>query len=392
MKIGVLFIENERSIIKELIQNVIPLQEEWDVFFAETGDRALQILADNQIDFVFSSPSITCSNGANVLSEVKKIFPETIRFALVPNLEHNTIAQVSQFVHQFATPPYTTESLKQRVERASNLQKNLKNPALIDLVKNTTSLPSLPEIYIQIEQEAIKPDFSLQKIAALIAKDPNLTSKILQIVNSAFFGLQREISNISFALSYLGINVVKSLIFYIHLFSNFKVTPENRKYLEQIWKHSLVVASNSFHLAQKYLTNKYEIDGAYTAGVLHDVGKFVLLNTYNYPQNIILLTEEKMIDNYEAEMELYSCTHSDIGAYLLGLWGFPLTIIEAVSYHHNPSLLGKEQLTLATIVHIADFLYYIPRLDVEHILNLNFEKQLLLSIDYFKTLRQMKFK
>jgi HD-like signal output (HDOD) protein len=99
-----------------------------------------------------------------------------------------------------------------------------------------------------------------------------------------------------------------------------------------------------------------------------------------------------MIDNYEAEMELYSCTHSDIGAYLLGLWGFPLTIIEAVSYHHNPSLLGKEQLTLATIVHIADFLYYIPRLDVEHILNLNFEKQLLLSIDYFKTLRQMKFK
>lgn len=392
MKTGILFIENNQQIIKELIQNVIPLQEQWDIFFAETGDRALQILAENSIDFVFSSPSIVSTNGENILSEIRKIFPETIRFALVPNLEHQTIAKISQHVHQFITPPYSTEHIRERIERTNNLQKHLKNPALVELVKNTTVLPSLPEIYIQIEQETLKPDFSLQKIAALISKDPNLTAKILQIVNSAFFGVQREITNISFALTFLGVNIVKSLIFYIHLFSDFKVTQENRKYLEEIWKHSLIVASNTYHLAQKYMQNKYEIEMAYTAGVLHDVGKLVLLNTYNYPQNIQLLVEKKMIDNVEAELEVYSCTHSDIGAYLLGLWGFPLSIVEAVAYHHTPSLLNKNKLTLATIVHIANFLYYVPLLDVEHILQINFEKDLLNSINYFKNLKQMKLK
>ncbi len=390
MKIGILFIENDQQIIKELVKNVIPLQEQWDIFFAETGEGALQILANNSIDFVFSNPSIVSTNGENILSEIRKIFPETIRFALVPNLEHQTIAKVSQLVHQFFTPPYTTENIRERIERTNNLQKNLKNPALVDLVKNTTVLPSLPEIYIQIEQEILKPDFSIQKIAALISKDPNLTAKILQIVNSAFFGAQREITNISFALTYLGINIVKSLIFYIHLFSNFKVTPENRKHLEQIWKHSLIVASNTYHLAQKYMQNKYEIEIAYTAGVLHDVGKLVLLNTFNYPQNIQLLIEQKTIDNYQAELEVYSCTHCDIGSYLLGIWGFPLSIIEAVAYHHTPSLLNKNKLTLATIVHIADFLYYVPLLDVEHILQINFEKDLLNSIIYFKNQRQLK--
>lgn len=388
MKTSILFVTTDEKLIGELIRNIVPIQDEYSIFFADNGERCLQILANNKIDFVFSSANIIMPTGANILNEIKRLFPEVIRFALVPNLDNQTVAQISQYVHQLVPPPYTKETIIERIERTLHIQKILNNEKVVNLVKNTTTLPSLPEIYIQIEQETAKPDFSLIKIANLISKDPNLTAKILQIVNSAYFGLQKEITNINFALSYLGVNVIKSLIFYIHLFSHFKITSENRKYLEKFWQHSLVVASNSYHLANKYLREKYEIDSSYTAGVLHDVGKFILLNTYTYPQNIILLAEQKAIDNLEAELEIYECTHAEIGAYLLGLWGFPLHIVEAVAYHHQPSLLNKSKLNLATIIHLADFLYYVPRLDVEHIREINYEKEIIDSIFFFKNLRQ----
>ncbi|MGB9771658.1 MAG: HDOD domain-containing protein [Candidatus Kapaibacteriota bacterium] len=391
MKTGILFLSDETT-IKEIIRNVVPLQDDFDIFFAESGEKGLQILANNKIDIFFGSPNITLPSGSNIFYEIKRVFPETIRFALVSNLESPSVAQLSQYVHQFVQPPYTLENLKERIERTSSLQKTLKNEKIKELVQNITALPSLPELYIQIEQEVARPDFSLSKIGNLIAKDPNLTAKILQIVNSAYFGLQREITNINFALSYLGVNVIKSLIFYIHLFSNFKVTPENRKYLEQFWKHSLIVASNTYHLAEKHLTSKSEIDSAYTAGVLHDVGKFVLLNTYTYPQNVMLLAEQKAMDNLEAENEIYQCTHAEIGAYLLGLWGFPITIVEAVAYHHQPSKLKKSSLNFSTILHIADFLYYTPNLDVPHIQEIGLEKDLIEAIYYFKNLRLLRRK
>lgn len=392
MKTSILFLISDEKTIKEIIRNVVPLQDEFDFFFAENGEKGLQILANNKIDFVFASPSIILPSGSNVFHEIKRLFPEAIRFALVPSIENQVVAQLSQYVHQFVQPPYTAETFKERIEQTLNLQSILQNERIKELVQNITSLPSLPELYIQIEQEVAKPEFSLSKIANLISKDPNLTAKILQIVNSAYFGLQREISNINFALTYLGINVIKSLIFYIHLFSNFKVTPENRKYLEQFWQHSLVVASNAYHLAEKYMSEKYQIDSAYTAGVLHDVGKFILLNTYTYPQNVILLAEQKAMDNLDAEREIYQCTHAEIGAYLLGLWGFPISIVEAVAYHHQPSKLRKSTLNFATILHIADFLYYAPNLDVPHIQEVGIEKDIIESIYYFRTIRQLRRK
>lgn len=384
MKPSLLFVEREQSRIAELIEQLVPLQSEWDVMFAETGERALQILANNEIDIVFANADIVLPSGANLLGEIKRIFPRTIRFAMVQSLEHPTIPQVSQYVHQFVTRPITREHLKNRINRTLRLKSILTNEKVANLVKDTTTVPSLPEIYLQIEEEARKPNFSLPKIANLISKDPNLAAKVLQIVNSALFGIQREVTNISFAITYLGVNVIKSLVFYIQLLSSFKVTKDNRKYLEQIWQHSLIVASTSYRLAQKFFSHKHDMDAAYTAGVLHDIGKFVLLNTNTYPQNVKTLSEQKYIDNLEAEQEIFGCTHSEIGGYLLGLWGFPHSIVEAVVFHHQPSLLETSDFTLASAIHFANILYYLPPIDIKHIRSIGFERDFLALIETFK--------
>ncbi len=384
MKPSLLFVEKEQSRIAELIEQLVPLQSEWDVMFAETGERALQILANNEIDIVFTNADIVLPSGANLLGEIKRIFPRTIRFAMVQNLENPIIPQVSQYVHQFVTKPITREHLKNRVNRTLRLKSILNNEKVVNLVKDTTTVPSLPEIYLQIEEEAGKPNFSLPKIANLISKDPNLAAKVLQIVNSALFGIQREVTNIGFAITYLGVNVIKSLVFYIQLLSSFKITKDNRKYLEQIWQHSLIVASTSYRLAQKFFSHKYDIDSAYTAGVLHDIGKFVLLNTSTYPQNVKTLSEQKFIDNLEAEQEIFGCTHAEIGGYLLGLWGFPHGIVEAVVFHHQPSLLEATDFTLASAIHFANMLYYLPYIDIKHIRSIGFERDFLTLIETFK--------
>ncbi len=390
MKPSILFAVGNENLLKELISITIPLRDEFDCFFAESGEKAIQLLANNRVDIVFSSTEIVLSSGANLLHEIKRLFPETIRFALVQNLESPAVAKSSQYVHQFVTLPITKDNLKERIDNILQIQKFLRNEKVEELIKNTTTLPSMPEIYIQIEEEVAKKDFSLNKIANLISKDPNLTAKILQIVNSAYFGLRSEITNINYALAYLGVNVIKSLVFYIHLFSNFKVTAENRKHLERFWQHSLFVASNSYHLSELFFKEKRALDISYTAGVLHDVGKFVLLNTLTYPENLIVLSEQKGYTHLEAEEEIYQCTHAEIGAYLLGLWGFPISIVEAVAYHHKPSQLQNSKLNFATVVHIADFIYHAPPLDVPHIFEIGFEKNLLNSILHIRKAREVK--
>ncbi len=391
LKPSILFVTTRKTQLAEIVKTVVPIQTKYDCFFAENGEQAINLLATNKIDIVFSGLEIYLANGSNLIREIKNLFPESIRIAMVETFENQKIGEISQFIHQFIQYPFDIKLLENKIESTLKIKDLLGNQKIIQVINSLTTLPTLPEIYLKIEEEISKPDFSIQKISNLISKDPTLTAKILQIVNSAYFGLEREVTNINFAISYLGVNIIKSLVFYIQLFSTMRLSPERKKFLEKIWYHSLVVASTSYNLAKKYLPQKYQIESAYTAGVLHDIGKLVLLTIPTYPTNVEMIQEQKFLEEYEAEYEVFECNHAEIGGYLLGLWGFPHHIIEAVAFHHKPSSTSANEFSILTAVHLANCLFYMPKIDFQHLKSLGLEESLASIIDKYSVKFRLSF-
>jgi HD-like signal output (HDOD) protein len=216
-------------------------------------------------------------------------------------------------------------------------------------------LPSLPAIYEELIREIESEDSSVDKIGKIIATDVGMTAKILQLVNSAFFGLRRKVINPGQAAALLGMETLKTLILSVHIFSQMNMSPVFRPFLNKLWDHSLKVAGLSKKIASLETQSDEIIESAFMAGMLHDCGKLVLIANFPAPYEQILNRQETTGRfSWEVEAEVFSTTHSAVGAYLLGLWGLPNPIVESVAFHHQPADFEHQEFMTLTAVHLAD--------------------------------------
>jgi putative nucleotidyltransferase with HDIG domain len=161
-----------------------------------------------------------------------------------------------------------------------------------------------------------------------------MTAKMLQMVNTAFFGLPTKINNPIQAVNYLGINVIKSLVLCIQIFDRYENKPHLKPYINNLWYHSMLVASNCRELVRGKLKDKAAEEDVYVAGLLHDIGKIILLKSPGYFEDINKLVEKEKLSVFEAEKKLLGTGHDEVGAYLLRLWGLQEEIVNAVMNHH----------------------------------------------------------
>jgi putative nucleotidyltransferase with HDIG domain len=213
-----------------------------------------------------------------------------------------------------------------------------------------------------------------------------MTAKVLQLVNSAFFGRSRAISNPTEAASYLGLVRIQQLCLTVYAFRQFE--PQNCPYfsIERLWSHSVATAVLGKRLAESSMETRKFADDVYTAGLLHDIGKLVLVS--RIPEdysNAVNWAREHEVPGWQAEQELLHATHAEVGAYLLGLWGLPDAIVEAVAYHHRPGAHQGNSFCPLTIVHVADVLEHErctivgpdvpPKLDNDYLTRINLQDQ-----------------
>jgi putative nucleotidyltransferase with HDIG domain len=230
----------------------------------------------------------------------------------------------------------------------------LKDKKLIKIVTGVGNLPSLPDLYYKLIDELNSEESSLKKIGDIIAKDIIMTAKILQFVNSAFFGLPQTISNPHQAVNQLGTNIIKSLILSIGIFSAFNKVNSQGFSLEHLWDHSMKVGALSKKIFLIETSDIKKSEDAVIAGLLHDIGKLILIQTEGYSKKVGDLLMEKEITESEAEYEIFCTSHAEVGAYLLGLWGLPEVIIESVAFHHNPSGARSSSFSILTALHVAN--------------------------------------
>jgi putative nucleotidyltransferase with HDIG domain len=198
------------------------------------------------------------------------------------------------------------------------------------------------------------PATCINDIGALVESDIATSAKVLQLVNSSFFGLGRRISSAREAVVYLGIAPLRALVLSAGAFRAFAPTrPIDDFSVDALELHSTCVA----RLASALLPGKREAEDAFTAGMLHDVGKLIL--AAHRPDELAALLAAAGTSGrplHAIERERTGVTHAEIGAYLLTLWGLPHPIVEAVVHHHAPTRLETTKLDPAAAVCIANLL------------------------------------
>ena len=356
-KTRVLFVDDEPNVLRGLERMLYPLRNEWEMVFTESGEAALAVLEQTCIDVIVSDMRMPGLDGIEFFSEVRERYPHIVRIILSGYCDSETILRSVSPVHQYLSKPCDAETLRDTVLRASALRELLTCESLKNLVTRIETLPSLPSLYMEVIEELQSPDASIQKLGEIISKDLAMTAKILQLVNSSFFGFSRHISNPAFAVNLLGLETIKALVLTIGVFSRFEEMELNGFSLDSLWSHSRNVGAAARRISLEEKVDVNVTDDALMAGMLHDVGKLVLAakvpETYS---TVLSVASEERISLWKAEYEILGTSHAEMGAYLLGLWGLPGSLVEALAYHHCPERSLDRKFSPLTAVHIADSL------------------------------------
>lgn len=372
--INILFVDDDPDILDGFKRMLYQLRKEWNQYFALGGEEALRILAENEIDVIITDMKMPVMSGSQLLAIVQEKFPNVVRIILSGhNDEVNNIRTLIS-AHQYLIKPCDANKIRVTLESAIALRNMLENADLIRFVNSIDTLPMLPGVFFEVEQEISSEEISFPRISEIISHDPSLTLKILQTVNSGFFGLPRRITNLVEALSYLGVNIIKSIIIYLNLYSFDKISYDLIHLINEISNHSLRTAIIGKEIARIENLDKYTTDDIFTACILHDVGKLVIMKNPAYMQKLTEFMHSEESDWFEAERQLFHFTHESLGAYLLGIWGMPKTIIESAALHHNPGTITSDSINCLFVVYVANCfeLYKEDKLDLDK-LEIDFE-------------------
>ena len=277
-----------------------------------------------------------------------------VRIVLSGQSDIDLILQTVLPAHQYLTKPCEPEKLRAAIEQALKVRGIVSDRTVQALVSSMDSLPVLPQLYRDITDELNASDPSPQIVGRIIAKDVGMTAAILKVVHSSFFGFARHIATPEQAVVLLGLNTVRSLVLTTHIFSLFDLSKVPDYSLPELWDHCIRVSALARRICQTMQTDKEMEDNAGIAGMLHDVGKLIFAAklTKQYNEILRIVRQENRLV-WEVERDMLGVTHTEVGAYLMGLWGLPSPVVEAIAFHHAPTAAGEGFKPL-TAVHAAN--------------------------------------
>jgi HD-like signal output (HDOD) protein/CheY-like chemotaxis protein len=351
---NIMFVDDEPHVLDSLKSLLRKQRKEWQMSFVQGGEAALQELLAVSYDVIVSDMRMPGMDGATLLTRVQEDYPHIVRIVLSGQTEQEVSRRMVHVAHQFMSKPCDGRELQQTIERACNLQTLLEHPSLRQAVGKIGQLPIKPSIYSELIQLLANPNSSIADAAKVVERDIGTSSKILQVVNSAFFGLSQRVGDIKTAVSYLGLEMVKMLALSIEMSQSHANTPPCPGFsLDAVQEHGMLSA----RIARRLLTDKVKAQDAFAAAILQDTGLLVLMG--RLPEVFRKIVDETRASGrsiHQVETEFLGVTHAEIGAYLLGIWGLPYSIVEAVAHHHTPQGAGFVGWDVVGAVHVASSL------------------------------------
>jgi HD-like signal output (HDOD) protein len=350
----ILFVDDESKILDGIRRMLYSERKNWDMQFVLGGDAALEACEAGSFDVVVSDMRMPGMDGATLLGHIRDRFPSTARIILSGYSEAALATRAVPVAHRFLAKPCSAPELQATVECVCALQGLLSAPELRKVVGAIGELPSLSNTYCSLTKAVREPNTPVEKVANIIERDVAMSAKVLQLVNSAFFGLAQKVNSLQGAVGYLGMETIKNLALASEAFRVF--VPHSRlpqAEFESIQEHAYraAVIAGTFPMEPKIR------EVAVVAALLHDVGRLILAS--RMPDEfcaVRALATERGCRLFEAEEQLLGTSHAEIGAYLLGLWGLPNLAVEAIAHHHHPTRIPHSGLDTTVAVYLADLL------------------------------------
>jgi HD-like signal output (HDOD) protein/CheY-like chemotaxis protein len=347
---AVLFVDDEPLVLQGLQRMLRGEREAWTMRFVASGREALSLLEREAFDALVTDLRMPGMDGEQLLNTVKERHPHMVRIVLSGEMNPASGFKTVRCAHRYLAKPCDAEALKSALSQALALSRWVDDHRLKELLARLESLPSLPEVYAELLAEIQAPNSSFRRVGDLIARDVGMTAKVLQIVNSAFFGQARRILNTQDAVAMLGYDTLKALVLSTKIFSQFDARRVRCLDLNALWQHSMNTGLFARAIGVGEKLTRTAQDEAFTAGVLHDVGKLVL--AHNFPEiysDVIMRSRTHQRPAVELEQECFGASHAELGAYLLALWGIGEEVVGSIAYHQRPPRASASSRVLAVV-------------------------------------------
>ena len=353
----ILFVDDEHMVLRGIERSLRGMQHEWHLEFLPGGPEALEAMERAPFDVVITDMRMPGMDGAQLLKKVKERFPQTVRMVLSGQSDRATILRSVGPTHQYLSKPCEVEELKQKLVRALSLRDLLDNPTLKEVVSRLETVPSSPDSHSALSRFLKSNSSSISDAGQIIARDMGMTAKVLQLVNSAFLGSPVPAESAEKAVSLIGLDNLRALTLSLRLFVPFQSSESITQALATLWDHSWHCAQSAKAIAKAEESPPEVAQAAYTAGLLHDIGILVLASACADEYEAALrLRAEKHLTTTASELQTFGSTHAQVGGYLLGLWGLPASVVEAVAWHHDPAQTKVSAFSPLIAVHVASVL------------------------------------
>lgn len=330
----VMFVDDERCVLEGIERALFALDVDWEMEFMTSGKAALDQLDKGPVHAVITDMRMPGMDGRELLTEVRARWPDTLRIVLSGFTEEEAALRSLEVVHQFLAKPCDGSVLVALVQRVAALRDLLGSPTLKRIVGRVGHLPPTPLVYCKLLRCVNDANASAKSIAEILSRDPALSAKVLQVANSAFFRRGKSVADIGAAVTHIGTDVLRSLVLMVEVFAS-----END---EGAALHLQQRAIRAMAIAERVGAGEPFYSEGITAALLAEVGLLV-----------------RGIDAYCLEAEARGEGHfryPEVGAYLLGIWGLPMTVIDAVAYHQAPMRAKPHGFDAVGVAHVASAL------------------------------------
>jgi HD-like signal output (HDOD) protein len=348
----ILFVDDEPMLLKGLERSLRGMRNEWEMHFVLGGAEALEAMAKAPFDVVISDMRMPGMDGAELLDLVRKHFSQTVRMVLSGQSDKDAVFRAIRPTHQYLSKPCDIAELKQKLKCALALRDVLRSAELKQRVSQLESVPSLPLMYRNLRAELESAQPNLRKAADIVSRDPGMTAKILQLVNSAFLGTASCLSCPKQAVSLIGLENFRSLVLHGSLFSELPEALAEK--LAPLWRHAYSTARFAEAIARCEESSESTVQNCYAAALLHEIGWIVLAATHGDQFDALRAELNKARGGSLREQQLFGSMPAQVGAYLLGLWGLQDSIVEAVAGHQSPLQVNPIGFCPLVAVHVAE--------------------------------------
>jgi len=349
-QISVLFVDDEQNVRSGLQRMLRGMRGSWNMRFAGSGNEALEMMRTLPADVVVSDMRMPGMDGRELLARIEQGFPNTVRIILSGQCDReNTLRTVGR-THLFLAKPCETDRLIDAINRACRLRAKNRESRLANTGAGLRDVPEPPAVYLDLVAALEAPEVSAEAVARILDKDAALAATLLDLLNATPLVGSRPMAATAQAYQLLGPDLLPPFVLKSCLTNQLACRDRDADNIA----HCLRAAIIGRQIAHDIGLDPHDVSSAFSAGLLHDVGSWMLWS--RLPGRYAGIVDQAPSEGgrrRELERREFGATHAEVGASLLERWDLPLAVVEAVAFHHEPALSGVQAISVVGAVHVA---------------------------------------